>query len=77
MKLHDVPRRSWVMVKENSDGPPASHNFDAGEVIFFDHIDGMYSYCRHPNGNICHLVAWAEVDIVPPEVIDRLFPGNK
>ena len=31
MKLYEVPPRTWVKI--------------AGEKIFFDHPDGMYSYC--------------------------------
>jgi hypothetical protein len=62
------------MVKEDTDGPPDAPNLVAGDIIFFRHIDGMYSSCRYPNGNPCYLKAWAEVEIVPNEVIDKLYP---
>jgi hypothetical protein len=32
-----------------------------GIVLFFDHIDGMYSYCLDANNEVCHLAAWEEV----------------
>jgi hypothetical protein len=31
------------------------------EVLFFDHIDGMYSYCLNMKDQVIHLQAWAEV----------------
>jgi hypothetical protein len=31
------------------------------EVIFFSHIDGMYSYCVSLQNEIIYLAAWAEV----------------
>lgn len=50
MKLYEVPRRTWVMVD--------------GEKIFFDHIDGMYSYCLDVGGNVVHISASADVEIM-------------
>lgn len=31
------------------------------DVLFFDHIDGMYSYCLTLQNEVVHLSAWAEV----------------
>ena len=31
------------------------------DVLFFDHIDGMYSYCLNMKNEVIHLQAWAEV----------------
>ena len=43
----------------------------AEDVIFFDHIDGMYSLCFGVDPNmkpqadkICHMAAWTEVEII-------------
>lgn len=33
----------------------------SGTVLFFDHIDGMYSFCTDMNGAVVHLQAFAEV----------------
>lgn len=30
-------------------------------VYYFDHIDGMYSYCLDMFGDVVHLVAWMDV----------------
>jgi hypothetical protein len=68
MKLHDVPCRTWVRVvpdeSVNTKVPPAAPMIDDGEVIFFHHIDGMYSLCKKNDGTLCHLVAWQEVEIL-------------
>lgn len=49
-ELYKARPRSYVMV-------PAWDN----EVLFFDHIDGMYSYCLSLANEVVHLQAWAEV----------------
>lgn len=68
MKLYNAPKRSWVRVIHDPDVntkvPPAAPWIEDGEVIFFDHIDGMYSLCRKRSGQLCHLVAWQEVEVV-------------
>ena len=48
-ELYNVEPKTWVEVAATKD------------VLFFDHLDGMYSYCKDMMGNIIHLVAWAEV----------------
>lgn len=63
MKLYDVPRESWVVIRNKPTIPPAHREFEDGEKIFFDHLDGMYSFCKDVDGNIVHLSASAEVDI--------------
>lgn len=49
-ELYKARPRSYVMV-------PAWDN----EVLFFDHIDGMYSYCLSMANEVVHIQAWAEV----------------
>lgn len=49
-ELYKARPRSYVMV-------PAWDN----EVLFFDHIDGMYSYCLTLANEVVHIQAWAEV----------------
>ena len=36
---------------------------NTGAVFYFDHIDGMYSYCLDMFGDTIHLAAW--VDVIP------------
>lgn len=57
-------------VSKDARVPPAAPIIKNGELIFFDHIDGMYSYCKRVNedtmkhGELCHLVAWTQVEMV-------------
>ena len=50
MKLYEVKPKSWIKI--------------AGEKIFFDHLDGMYSYCLDEGGNVVHINASAEVEVI-------------
>jgi hypothetical protein len=74
MELFTVPRRTWVQLRDEGVVPPGAPALHACAVVFFDHLDGMYSFCRTPQGDVVHLVAWAEVEVVPapegPEVSD-------
>lgn len=48
--LYDVKRDSYIEI--------------AGEdpmLLFFHHIDGMYSYCQTLAGDVVHLAAWTMV----------------
>jgi hypothetical protein len=45
--LYSVPNKSYVQVD--------------GVTLFFDHIDGMYSYCMNAANEVVHIAAWAEV----------------
>ena len=64
MKLHEVAPGSKVRILSDAKVPPAHREFEEGEVLDFHHIDGMYSYCKDNKGNVVHLVAWADVEIV-------------
>ena len=69
VKLYDVPRTergTWVRVLEDTNGPPSSKPFNEGDLVCFFHIDGMYSYCNDREGNVVHLYAGQEVEIVEP-----------
>lgn len=40
--------------------------------FFFDHIDGMYSVCYDEYKNLCHVLAWAEVEeVTDVTVLDK------
>jgi hypothetical protein len=53
-KLYEVPRNSFVKTDEGK-----------GRTFHFHHIDGAYSLCRDVDGNIVHLSASTEVQVVP------------
>lgn len=72
MKLYEVPRETKVRVLAPDGGgphavPPSAHPIDTGEILFFDHVDGMYSYCTNSRGQVVHLAAWTEVEIIEEE----------
>lgn len=49
MKLYELPPKSYFTL-ENDDA-----------VYFFDHLDGMYSYCLDMGGNAIHFACWTPV----------------
>ena len=59
MKLYDVPRNTWVIGNDSEQ--------NCYDTFKFGHIDGMYSYCHDKEGNLCHYVAWLEVEICDEE----------
>jgi|TARA_R110000796_G_scaffold7045_2_gene24568 hypothetical protein len=64
MELHNVPRNSRIKVISDIKVPPGAPEIEQGEELNFRSIDGMYSYCTRDNGEVVHLVAWAEVEII-------------
>lgn len=64
MKLYDVPNKTWVKLTTVSIAPPGAREVELHEEVFFDHLDGMYSFCKDIHGNIVHLPGWQDVDIV-------------
>jgi hypothetical protein len=53
-ELYKVKPRSYIKL-------PWMEGTGTDEVLFFDHIDGMYSYCLNMSNQVVHLQAWAEV----------------
>lgn len=64
MKLYNVPRNSWVTPVNDPTAPPYARTILVGEIVKFHNIDGMYSYCHDKQGNVVHLPAWQEVEVV-------------
>jgi hypothetical protein len=62
MKLYEVPDKTRVRVLDDIQTPVGSPEIKKGDILFFHHIDGMYSYCER-DGEVVHLTAWAEVEI--------------
>jgi len=64
MKLYEVQPGSKIKVKSDIKVPPGAPNITEEQILIFNHVDGMYSKCLDLSGNIVHLVAWAEVELV-------------
>lgn len=50
MKLHEVKPKSWVKI--------------AQQKIWFDHVDGIKTTCIDLDGNVVHINASAEVEVI-------------
>jgi hypothetical protein len=59
-KLYEVPNKTWV------------ESLATGHRFFFDHIDGMYSYCKEVGGGISHYIAWMEVKISEDQNVGKV-----
>ena len=64
MKLYNVPNNTLVRVVLPEGAPPDARMVGEGEIVKFHHVDGMYSYCHDKDGNVVHLAAWTDVEIV-------------
>ncbi len=64
MKLYEVPRNTKVRLLNNQPGPPGGIGGLQGGEYFFSHVDGMFSVCKDPQGNVVYLPAWSGVEIV-------------
>lgn len=64
MELYKVPRNSRIKVVGDIKVPPASPMVEEEEILNFRSIDGMYSYCTRDDGEVVHLAAWTDVEIV-------------
>ena len=64
MKLYQVPNNTWVKLIDDATAPPGARPAKTEEEILFDHIDGMYSFCKDREGNVVHVSASQEVELV-------------
>jgi len=61
-KLYELKRGSkFNIVNETVDTPPDAKDVSNEGVFTLRSIDGMYSYCLDPNGQVVHPAAWTEV----------------
>ena len=67
MKLYDCPKGSKIRLVGDVTIPVAHPPLDEGDVLTFDHIDGMYSLCYTLDGAPVHPVVWSDVEIVETE----------
>ena len=70
MKLYEVPRNSRIKIIGDIKVPISSPQLIEGQELNFRNIDGMYSYCTTDNGDVVHLVAWAEVEVIKTEIFN-------
>jgi len=54
MRLMDLPRRPAEAIKIYG---------EEDEFVYYHHIDGMYSYCKTPDGNTVHLSAGTPLEV--------------
>lgn len=64
MKLCNVPNNSRIRVVGDIKVPPVAPDIYPNDELNFGHIDGMYSYCTTDDGEVVHLAAWAEVEVL-------------
>lgn len=76
LKLYEIPNNTWIKILSQSDKmpsgihvPPCASKVEESEIIYFFHVDGMYSFCQKLDGTICHIAAWTEVETVKEEDI--------
>jgi hypothetical protein len=66
MKLYQCMNHQWVrLLDDEIRVPPESPALRKGDVLFFDHVDGMYSYCLTPTKQLVHPAAWTNVEPDP------------
>lgn len=54
MLLYDVKRGSFIKVEDL--------------ILHFHHLDGQYSFCTTERGDVVHIKASAEVEVIPMPV---------
>ena len=64
MKLFDVGRGKFVRLRSDTYVPPGGNVLKKDTILYFDHVDGMYSYCKTLNHELVHPVAWADVAVL-------------
>ena len=64
MELYNVPNNSRIKVIVEDKVPPGAPIITKGEELNFRSIDGMYSYCTRDSGEVVHLAAWTDVEII-------------
>ena len=64
MELYNVPRNRRIKVIVHPIIPPSAPQFTKYAELNFSHVDGMYSYCTRDSGEVVHLSAWTEVEVI-------------
>jgi hypothetical protein len=59
---HDIADHDCALYELNKgDKFTIVDEVDKSAQYWFGHIDGMYSYCKDPEGNPIHFAAWTKV----------------
>ena len=65
--LYELNKGDYFTIADNELKTPPTHDaVDLYAKYWFGHIDGMYSYCKDPEGKIVHFAAWTKVKKVCP-----------
>lgn len=62
MKLYELTKGDHFKITDEELRTPVGHDeIDISDTYWFGHIDGMYSFCKDPEGKIVHFAAWTKV----------------
>lgn len=64
MKLYELQQNTFFKMKENGHIPPDALQTNLETVYKLHNLDGMYSYCTDVSGNVFHIAAFDEVEVV-------------
>jgi|TARA_Y100000310_G_scaffold92432_1_gene90082 hypothetical protein len=65
MKLYDLqPHLKIRIIDKDVKTPLGSLKQNTGDVLDFEHVDGMYSLCYDKDRNPVHIAAWTEVEVL-------------
>lgn len=64
-KLYELRKGDYFKITDEELKVPVAHDeVDTDATYWFGHIDGMYSFCKDPDGKIVHFAAWTEVEVL-------------
>jgi len=61
VNLYNCPERILVKILEDNPKIPMDSP-TPDRIVFFSHLDGMYSVCENADGTIVHLAGWTEIE---------------
>jgi len=67
-KLYECERGTKFQVHEQAQTPPDCLPAENNVVYRLRNIDGMYSYCTDIEGNVVHIAAFTDVEVLDEKV---------
>lgn len=64
MKLYETPRNSRIRIMDE-EGDIVLDKDGEDLILDFRHVDGMYSLCYDKYGEMVHIAAWTDVEVMP------------